>query len=186
MSRVQDLTTPVHLGLIYWPFVPRVQSREPRSITEAPHGPQAYTLNILRLQKRRSPDVHVWVRPKEYGLQSNSKWRVFSTAESLTSANVERRILLNYGIMPDAIRTSSFVYDCLRLTVYTCVVAVKIMWGVFSHEENLAAVSSDRNNAVCRFWFNVSWTEISRKIWSSVQNQIRNDTSQIKVPNRCN
>ena len=65
--------------------------------------------------------------------------------------------------MPDAIRSLSFVYDCLRLTVYTCVRAVKIMSGVFSHEENLTVVSSDRNNAVCCFWFNVSWTEISRK-----------------------
>ena len=33
------------------PFDPNVQSREPRSITEAPDDPQAYTLNILRLQK---------------------------------------------------------------------------------------------------------------------------------------
>lgn len=65
--------------------------------------------------------------------------------------------------MPDVIRTLSFVYDCLRLTVYTCVVAVKIMSGVFSQQENLALVSSDRNNAVCHFWFNVSWTEISTK-----------------------
>jgi len=33
----------------------------------------------------------------------------------------------------------------------------------FPKEENLAVVSSDRNNAVCCFWFNVSWTEISKK-----------------------
>jgi hypothetical protein len=51
MSRVRDLAALMHLGLINWPFVPHVQSREPRSITEAPDGPQAYTLNILRLQE---------------------------------------------------------------------------------------------------------------------------------------
>jgi len=51
MSRVRDLAAPMHLGLINWPFVPHVQSREPRSITEAPDGPQAYTLNILRLEE---------------------------------------------------------------------------------------------------------------------------------------
>jgi hypothetical protein len=34
------------------PFVPHVQSREPQSITEAPDGSQAYTLNILRLQRK--------------------------------------------------------------------------------------------------------------------------------------
>jgi len=50
MSRVGDLAAPMHLGLINWPFAPCVQSREPRSITEAPDGPQAYNLNILRLQ----------------------------------------------------------------------------------------------------------------------------------------
>jgi hypothetical protein len=58
--------------------------------------------------------------------------------------------------MPDVIRTLSFVYDCVRLTVYTCVVAVKIMSGVLPQEENLAVVFSDRNNAICRFWFDVS------------------------------
>jgi len=51
MSRVRDLTAPMHLGFINWPFVPHVHSREPQSITEAPDGPQAYTLNILRLQE---------------------------------------------------------------------------------------------------------------------------------------
>jgi len=43
MSRVRDLAAPMHLGLIDWPFVPYVQSRESRSITEAPDGFQAYT-----------------------------------------------------------------------------------------------------------------------------------------------
>ena len=52
MSQVRDLAAPMHLGLINWPFVPHVQSREPWSITEAPDGPQAYTLNILRLQEK--------------------------------------------------------------------------------------------------------------------------------------
>jgi hypothetical protein len=51
-SRVRDLAAPMHLGLIDLPFVPHVQSREPRSITEAPDDPQAYTLNILRLQEK--------------------------------------------------------------------------------------------------------------------------------------
>jgi hypothetical protein len=53
-SRVRDLRAPMHLGLTNWPFVPHVQSREPRSITEAPDGPHAYTLNILRLQEKRA------------------------------------------------------------------------------------------------------------------------------------
>jgi hypothetical protein len=34
------------------PFVPHVRSREPWSFTEAPDGPQAYTLNVLRLQEK--------------------------------------------------------------------------------------------------------------------------------------
>jgi hypothetical protein len=51
ISRVRDLAAPMHLGFINWPFVPHVQSREPQSITEAPDGPQAYTLNILKLQE---------------------------------------------------------------------------------------------------------------------------------------
>jgi len=51
MSKVHDLAVPKHLGFINWPFVPHVQSREPQSITEAPGGPQSYTLNILRLQE---------------------------------------------------------------------------------------------------------------------------------------
>jgi hypothetical protein len=50
MSRVRDLAAPMHLGFLNWPFVPHVQSRKPRSITEAPDVPQAYNLNILRLQ----------------------------------------------------------------------------------------------------------------------------------------
>jgi hypothetical protein len=52
MSRVWNLTALKHLGLINWTFVPHVQSREPQSITEAPDGPQAYTVNILRLQEK--------------------------------------------------------------------------------------------------------------------------------------
>jgi len=51
MSRVRDLAVPMHLGLINWSFVSHVQSREPQNITEAPDGPQAYTLNILRIQE---------------------------------------------------------------------------------------------------------------------------------------
>jgi hypothetical protein len=51
MSRVRDLTAPMNLGLIKWSFVPHVQSREPRNITEAPDGPQTCTLIIFRLQK---------------------------------------------------------------------------------------------------------------------------------------
>jgi hypothetical protein len=51
MSMVRDLADPMHLGLKNWPFVPHVQSREPQSIAEAPDGPQAYTLTILRLQE---------------------------------------------------------------------------------------------------------------------------------------
>jgi hypothetical protein len=42
----------MHLGLINWPFVPHVQSKEPRSITEASDGPQVYTLNVLSLQEK--------------------------------------------------------------------------------------------------------------------------------------
>ena len=34
------------------PFRPHVQSRGPWSFTEAPDGPQAYTLNVLRLQEK--------------------------------------------------------------------------------------------------------------------------------------
>ena len=52
MSRVWDLAAPMNLGFINRPFVLHVQSREPRSITEAPDGPQAYTLYILRLQEK--------------------------------------------------------------------------------------------------------------------------------------
>jgi hypothetical protein len=40
MSRVRDLAASMHLGLINWPFVPCVQSREPQSIPEAPDGPR--------------------------------------------------------------------------------------------------------------------------------------------------
>jgi hypothetical protein len=39
-------------------FAPHIQSLEPGSFTEVPHGPHAYILNILRLQKR-SPDIYV-------------------------------------------------------------------------------------------------------------------------------
>jgi hypothetical protein len=52
MSRVRDFTALMHLGLINWPFVLQVQSREPRNITETTDGSQAYTLNILRLQEK--------------------------------------------------------------------------------------------------------------------------------------
>jgi hypothetical protein len=52
ISRVWDLATPMQLGLKNWPFVHHVQSRGTRSITEAQDGPQAYTLNILRKNKK--------------------------------------------------------------------------------------------------------------------------------------
>jgi len=52
MSRVRDLAAPMHLGPMNCPFVPHVQSKGPRSITEAPVGPQAFVLNILRLQEK--------------------------------------------------------------------------------------------------------------------------------------
>jgi len=39
-------------GLIDGPFVPHVKSWEPCNFTEAPDGPQAYTLNVLRLQEK--------------------------------------------------------------------------------------------------------------------------------------
>jgi hypothetical protein len=51
MSRVRYLAAPMHPELINRPFVPHVQSREPRIFTDAPDGPQSYTLNILRLQE---------------------------------------------------------------------------------------------------------------------------------------
>jgi len=57
MSKVRDLTATMHLGLINWPFVPHVQSREPRSITEAPDGPQAYTLTILNTLRTGDADL---------------------------------------------------------------------------------------------------------------------------------
>jgi hypothetical protein len=34
------------------PFVPHVKSRDPCSFTKVSDGPHAYTLNILRLQKK--------------------------------------------------------------------------------------------------------------------------------------
>ena len=49
---VRGLTAPVHLGLFYIrPFVPHIKSWEPRSPTIGPDGPQAYSPDILRLQK---------------------------------------------------------------------------------------------------------------------------------------
>jgi hypothetical protein len=51
MSWVRDLAAAMHLGLVNWPYVPHVQSRKPQSIAEAPDGPQAYNLNIRRLQE---------------------------------------------------------------------------------------------------------------------------------------
>jgi hypothetical protein len=47
---VRDLTAPMHLGLNDGPFVPHIKLWEPRNFNEVPDGPQAYTLNTLRLQ----------------------------------------------------------------------------------------------------------------------------------------
>jgi len=42
----------MHLGLKYWPFVPHIESWEPCGFTEAPAGPQTYTLNVLWHQEK--------------------------------------------------------------------------------------------------------------------------------------
>jgi hypothetical protein len=48
---VWGLAVPSHLGLINRPFVPHIKSWEPCSCSKAPDGPQAYTFNVLGLQK---------------------------------------------------------------------------------------------------------------------------------------
>jgi hypothetical protein len=48
ISRVQDLTAPMHLGLEASPLCPMSNQGSP----EAPDDPQAYTLNVLRLQEK--------------------------------------------------------------------------------------------------------------------------------------
>jgi hypothetical protein len=47
ISRVRDLTAPMHLGLEAGPLCPMSNQGSP----EAQDGPQAYTLNVLRLQE---------------------------------------------------------------------------------------------------------------------------------------
>ena len=49
---------PLHLGLLNRPFEPRVRSWEPRDFAEVMNDPQAYSLNILRLQNWGA-QVHV-------------------------------------------------------------------------------------------------------------------------------
>jgi hypothetical protein len=51
---VRDHTVPMHLGLNNRPFVPHVKSWEPSEFTKVPDGPKVYTLNILRLQEKRT------------------------------------------------------------------------------------------------------------------------------------
>ena len=38
--------------------MPHVKSREPCGFTTVPDDPQTFTLNILQLQKKRSPDAY--------------------------------------------------------------------------------------------------------------------------------
>ena len=50
---VRGLSAPMHLGLdLNGPFVPHIESWEPRDLTTVPDGPQAWTPNILRLQEK--------------------------------------------------------------------------------------------------------------------------------------
>jgi hypothetical protein len=60
---------PMHLGLLYRPFVPNRPSWEPNRFVKAPDGPQGLTLNILRLQKEgaqmRLPDRGQGLTPTE-------------------------------------------------------------------------------------------------------------------------
>ena len=56
---------PMHLGLIDRPFVPHVRSWEPCDFIEVTNGPQAYTLDILRLQKE---EAQVGVSERGQGL----------------------------------------------------------------------------------------------------------------------
>jgi len=48
----------MHLGLtLIGPLCPKSISGEPHGLAKVPDGPQAYTLNILRLQKKGAQDV---------------------------------------------------------------------------------------------------------------------------------
>jgi hypothetical protein len=56
----------MHLGLKAGPLCPMSNQGSP----EALDGLQAYTLNVLRLQEKRSPDMHVILKPVwTYGIQ---------------------------------------------------------------------------------------------------------------------
>jgi hypothetical protein len=48
ISRVRDLTAPIHLGFKAGPLCLMSNQGSP----EAPDGPQAYNLNVLRLQEK--------------------------------------------------------------------------------------------------------------------------------------
>jgi len=40
MSRVRDVAAPMYLGLINWPFVPPVQSRDPEALLKLQISPR--------------------------------------------------------------------------------------------------------------------------------------------------
>jgi len=64
--------------------------KEPCSFAKVPHEPPYLDHNILRVQKRRNPNMYLWVRPRphthsERGLRfppqyhASYKWRYYST-----------------------------------------------------------------------------------------------------------
>jgi hypothetical protein len=63
-SWVRDLAAPLNLDLNWLTFVPHFDSWEPCYLAKVPVGPQTYVITILWPQKKRSPDTHVWVRPR--------------------------------------------------------------------------------------------------------------------------
>jgi hypothetical protein len=52
ISRVRDFTAPMHLGLLAGPLCPISSQGSPETLPKLQMAPQAYNLNILRLQEK--------------------------------------------------------------------------------------------------------------------------------------